>query len=114
MSTPKKLPLTSGQLDAVARLFGALADPSRLALLQALQAGPRTVTQLVDLCSMKQANVSKHLAILHEYHLVSRHREGNMVRYQIADPMVFSLCGLVCGKIQRDTRLAFSIFHPEI
>jgi DNA-binding transcriptional ArsR family regulator len=102
------------QLEAVARLFGVLSEPSRLLLLQALHGGPRTVSELVKACRMKQANVSKHLGVLHDHHLVKREREGISIRYEIADPMIFSLCNLVCGKMERDTKCAAVLFNPEI
>ena len=63
---------------------------------------------------MKQANVSKHLGVLHDHRLVRRKREGSFVRYEIADPMVFSLCNLVCGKMERDAKCAAALFAPEI
>ncbi len=107
-------PLSPLQLEAVAQLFAALAEPNRLALLQALQDGPRTVSQLMAACSMTQANVSKHLALLHAQRLVRRSRDGTSVRYEIADPMVFSLCELVCGKMECDAERAAALFHPEI
>ena len=106
--------LSADQLEAVARLFAALSEPSRLALLQALQAGPLTVNELVETCDMKQANVSKQLALLHGHHLVKRERDGTSIRYEIADPMVFSLCQLVCGKMRKDAQCAVAVFHPEI
>jgi DNA-binding transcriptional ArsR family regulator len=79
-------------------------------LLQLLRNGPLTVTQLVDASGMKQANVSKHLALLHTHHLVKREREGISIRYEIADPMIFSLCELVCSKVERDTKKAAAAF----
>jgi len=106
--------MSLAQVEAVARLFGVLSEPSRLVLLQALHDQQRTVGELVEACDMKQANVSKHLAVLHDHHLVKRRREGVCVRYQIADPMIFSLCNLVCGKMHRDTKCAAALFHPEI
>ena len=114
MSIAKKMPLSERQLEAVSRLFAVLSEPSRLALLQALQRGPLTVNQLVETCEMKQANVSKHLAALHHQRLVERERDGNSVRYGIADPIVFSLCDLVCRKMARDTKEQATVFHPEI
>ena len=102
------------QLEAVSRLFSVLAEPSRLALLQALHDGPLTVTELVEATGMKQANVSKHLGLLHDHSLVKRQREGISVRYEIADPMIFALCNLVCGKMERDVKRAAAVFHPEI
>jgi DNA-binding transcriptional ArsR family regulator len=110
MSIAKKKILSPAQLAAVSRLFGVLSEPSRLALLQALREGPLSVSELMEVCTMKQANVSKHLAVLHDHHLVKRERAGVSVRYQIADPMIFSLCNLVCGKMERDARNATALF----
>lgn len=94
--------LDRDSLEAVARLFGALAEPTRLALLQELKAGPRAVGELVEVLGAKQANVSKQLGTLYAAGLVARAREGTVVRYSIAEPMIFELCELVCGKLRRD------------
>jgi DNA-binding transcriptional ArsR family regulator len=114
MSTAKVKKMSSGQLAVVARLFAVLSEPSRLALLQALHKGPQKVSELMEACAMKQANVSKHLGVLHDHRLVKRERKGVSVRYEIADPMIFSLCNLVCGKMERDAKCAAALFHPEI
>jgi DNA-binding transcriptional ArsR family regulator len=114
MSTIKKKALSAGQLEAVSRLFAVLSEPARLCLLQTLHDGPLTVNELVKATAMKQANVSKHLAVLYNHHLVKRERDGISIHYEIADPMIFSLCNLVCGKIQKDAQKAAALFHPEI
>jgi DNA-binding transcriptional ArsR family regulator len=106
--------LSHRQLEEVARLFAALSEPSRLGLLQSLHDGPLAVHQLMEACAMKQANVSKHLGVLHQHRLVERKREGTYIRYQISDPMVFALCGLVCGKMERDAKCVAALFAPEI
>ena len=114
MSTVTDKKLSGAQLTAVSRLFAVLAEPSRLALLQALRRGPRTVSELVEACAMKQANVSKHLAVLHHHRLVRRERLGITIRYEIADPMIFSLCDLVCGKMRRDAKQVVELFAPQV
>jgi DNA-binding transcriptional ArsR family regulator len=106
--------MSLAQLEAVARLFGVLSEPSRLMLLQALHGGPLTVSRIVEACGMKQANVSKHLGVLHDHRLVKRQREGISIRYEIADPMIFALCNLVCGKMERDTKCVAALFQPEV
>jgi DNA-binding transcriptional ArsR family regulator len=114
MSTARKKKISAAQLGGIARLFAVLSEPSRLMLLQALHDGPLSVSQLVKACGMKQAYVSKHLGVLHDHRLVRRQREGISVRYEIADPMIFALCNLVCGKMERDVKCAAAVFHPEI
>ena len=102
--------MSSAQVGAVSRLFRVLSEPSRLSLLQALHDGPLSVTELMEASSMKQANVSKHLGVLHDHRLVRRKREGVSIRYEIADPMIFALCELVCGKMEKDARKMAAVF----
>jgi DNA-binding transcriptional ArsR family regulator len=106
--------MSAAQLGGIAGLFAVLSEPSRLVLLQALHDGPLTVSELVEASGMKQANVSKHLGVLHDHRLVKRQREGISIRYEISDPMIFALCNLVCGKMERDVKCAVAVFHPEI
>lgn len=96
--------MSDAQLDETARLFGILADSSRLRLLRALMAAPLTVSELVDATGMKQGNVSKHLGILLTARFVTREREGNFARYALSDPRLHELCALMCRRIEEDAR----------
>jgi len=89
-------------LAAVAERFRVLGEPMRLRILHALRAGERTVSELVDLTGAGQANVSKHLQVLHAQGYVSRRKDGTSTRYAILDPHVFELCDLVCGGVEGD------------
>lgn len=68
-----------------AKLFRGLADPSRLAVLEALRDGPRSVSELVAGTGLSQSNASAHLACLAECGLVTRERRGKFVYYAVAD-----------------------------
>lgn len=94
--------LDSTQLERVANLFRAFSESSRLAIVQELKSGERSVSEIVDALPTSQANVSKQLKLLHDAGVVSRRKQGTQVLYQIADPMVFELCRLVCDKLNRD------------
>lgn len=63
-------------MDNLSRTFGALADPTRRAILERLSAGPTTVGELADPFDMTFAAVSKHLRVLETAHLVVRSRDG--------------------------------------
>jgi DNA-binding transcriptional ArsR family regulator len=65
--------VTVEQLD---RVFGALADPTRRAILTRLAEGEATVNELVALSYLSQPTVSKHLKVLERAGLVSRGREA--------------------------------------
>ena len=96
--------MTAQQVEEAARLFGILADSSRLHLLKALMQGERTVSQLVEECGLGQANVSKHLALLHSGRFVERRKESNFVFYRLADPTVEQLCALMCGRMAQEAK----------
>jgi ArsR family transcriptional regulator len=94
-----KASLPREALEIIAQRFRALGDATRLALLQALFEGDRTVQELCALTGTSQANASKHLALLLERGLVARRRDGLFVRYGISDPSLKRLCQLVCSSL---------------
>lgn len=77
-----------------AKLLRGLADPSRLAILEALREGPRTVTGLVQATGLTQPNVSNHLACLLGCGLVAREARGRFADYRLSDPRVDALLAL--------------------
>ncbi len=71
-------------LELKAKLFRGLAEPSRLALLEALRDGERSVGDLVEATGLSQANASAHLACLRDCGLVTSRSEGRFVYYRVA------------------------------
>ncbi len=96
--------LGSQELRQVAHGFQALAEPTRLAVLNLLMDGESTVSQLVEASGLGQANVSKHLKKLHEMGFVTRRREGQWVWYRVADEGVEELCTLMRARVTEAVR----------
>ncbi|MEY3395452.1 MAG: hypothetical protein RL346_1688 [Verrucomicrobiota bacterium] len=94
--------LSGKQLERVATMFRAFAEPTRLAILQELKDGELIVSEMVSRLSTSQANVSKQLKHLHDAGILSRRKDGTQVLYAISDSMVFELCRTVCEKLNRD------------
>lgn len=99
-----QLTLTPSLLALVAERFKALAEPARLQILNCLRAGEMTVTELVTETTLGQANVSKHLQLLHSLGFVTRRKEGLFVYYLLADKSVFQLCDLMCGRLEKELK----------
>ncbi|GAC1447408.1 MAG: hypothetical protein NVS2B12_21300 [Ktedonobacteraceae bacterium] len=76
------------------KLFRGFADRSRLSLLVALQAGPLTVSELVEHTGLTQPNTSNHLRCLLDCNLVTCEPQGRHVRYALSDPRVAQLLAL--------------------
>lgn len=101
-------------LRRVAVRFRALGEPARLALLDAMRPRERTVTELVEATGLSQANISRHLGVLHTAGLVSRRRDGSWVHYALADEEVLTLCDLVCGRVEREVgELQAQVLSPR-
>ncbi len=63
-------------VDQLSIVFGALADPTRRAILARLTTGDANVAELAAPFHISQPAVSKHLKVLEEAGLISRHREA--------------------------------------
>ncbi|OIO65475.1 hypothetical protein AUJ68_02960 [Candidatus Woesearchaeota archaeon CG1_02_57_44] len=63
----------------------ALADTTRLAIIETLLGGSRTVTELVPITDRSQPAVSIALAKLLAANLVEQQRDGREMRYSLAD-----------------------------
>jgi DNA-binding transcriptional ArsR family regulator len=71
-----------------ARLLRALANETRLAIIDRLSRGECQVGELVRLIDRDQSTVSKHLAILREAGVLDDERRGNMVFYRLVTPCI--------------------------
>lgn len=86
-------------IEKVAHYFQALAEPTRLRILNLLRQEEHNVGELAEACGYTAANMSRHLALLMQQGFVKREGRGNSVYYQIADPTIYALCDLVCDRI---------------
>ncbi len=99
-----KLKLTPEVMALVADRFKALAEPARLQILSCLRAGEMAVSDLVNETGFGQANVSKHLQLLHTMGFVRRRKVGLFVYYALADKGIFQLCDTMCGRVEQEMK----------
>ncbi len=86
-------------MELVAAQFRALAEVSRLRLLERVIDGPKNVTELADYAGLSHANASKHLNVLASAGLVVRRKQGSTVLYEVADTIPERLCKIVCDRV---------------
>jgi ArsR family transcriptional regulator, arsenate/arsenite/antimonite-responsive transcriptional repressor len=75
----------STQPAALAKLFQALADPTRLRILGLLLNGEVCVCHIHETLKIPQPKASRHLAYLRRAGLVDGRREGLWVHYRLAE-----------------------------
>jgi DNA-binding transcriptional ArsR family regulator len=62
--------------DSLSLVFGALADPTRRAMLARLAKGPVTIKELSEPFKMSKPAITKHLKVLERAGLIERGREA--------------------------------------
>ncbi|MFT4289368.1 ArsR/SmtB family transcription factor [Nocardioides sp.] len=77
--------------DAKAELFRTLGHPTRIRVLEILQAGPTPVRDILAELDLEASNLSQQLAVLRRAGLVSATRTGSTVLYELATPEVAAL-----------------------
>lgn len=77
--------LTPIDMDTLARIGTALADPTRRRVLVHLVDGPAYPAEMAEQFGTTRANLSNHLTCLRECGLVTATAEGRRVRYELAD-----------------------------
>ncbi|MBX7149767.1 metalloregulator ArsR/SmtB family transcription factor [bacterium] len=78
----------SEDLEKMAHRVKALADSSRLRILQTLYAGEKPVNSVVNETGLEQANTSKHLAFLTHTGFAKSRRSGTTIYYSLSSPAV--------------------------
>ena len=104
MTMHASLPLTDAGCDEVALRFRALSEPMRLKILRRLFRSEASVGEILEEVGGTQANVSKHLAVLHGSSLVARRKDGTRTVCRIADPTLLKICAIVCEGVERGAR----------
>lgn len=111
MYTMLTSPLSPTSIELQAKLFRGFADPSRLAILEALREGERTVGDLVQATGLTQPNVSNHLGCLRDCGLVSTRQQGRFVHYSLSDPRVGQLLALADELLGEVARGVYECVH---
>ena len=96
----KKNDLNDAALEMIAGRFRLMSEPMRLKILHTLGQREMNVTDIVAATRANQANVSKHLGILHDAGVVARRKDGLTVNYRVSDETIFELCDLVCSRLK--------------
>lgn len=84
-----------------AEFFKALGHPMRLAILDALREGERSVSSLSEILAADQSSLSQQLAVLRQRNFVETRKEGTTVFYRVSDNEVYIFLDLGRAIFQR-------------
>ncbi len=86
--------------DLHADIFKILANPKRLEIIHLIRDRELTVSELEEMLDMRQANISQHLMVLRDNHLVKTRREGTHIFYSLTDSKILKASDLVREVLQ--------------
>ncbi|HEU4904590.1 MAG TPA: metalloregulator ArsR/SmtB family transcription factor [Solirubrobacterales bacterium] len=89
---PISRPLSERAIELTAERLRVMAEPNRIALLEALREGEGSVQELADRVGLPHQNASHHLGILWRAGVLVRSRESSTTTYEIAD---WSACWVI-------------------
>jgi ArsR family transcriptional regulator len=96
-----------------AEFFKALAHPLRIAILDGLRQGERSVNDLSAALRVEQSTLSQQLAVLRGRDIVNGRKEGLNVFYSVNDPTVFKLLD-VARQIFNNQLISFKGMFAEL
>lgn len=75
-------------------IFKALADPTRLKILECIKDEEKCICEVIPYTGKSQPNVSLHLKVLKQAGLVNERKDGTRIMLSIADKNIFRLIDL--------------------
>ena len=97
-------------LEWKAEILKALAQPTRLKILECLRQGERCICEIIPAVHGEQSNISRHISLMQKSHLVSTRKEGVKVMVRVRDPKIFDILDRVSAilkaQMNEQSRLA--------
>ncbi len=78
-------------LELKAEVLKALAQPTRLKILEFLRNGERCICEIVPAIKGEQSNISRHISVMQKSNLVATRKDGVKVMVKVKDPEIFKI-----------------------
>ena len=72
-----------------------MANPKRLAILESLHQGERSVSSIAEDLGTSISTISQHLRLLRDKHVVVTRKDGQTVYYRLRDPRMIDACNII-------------------
>jgi ArsR family transcriptional regulator len=78
-------------LELKAEILKALAQPTRLKILELLRDGEKCICEIIPAINGEQSNISRHISLMQKSHLVTTRKDGVKVMVKVRDTRVFEV-----------------------
>ncbi len=84
-----------------AEILKALAQPTRLRILECLRNGEKCICEIIPAINGEQSNISRHISLMQKSHLVTTRKDGVKVMVKVRDPKIFEILDNVSLLLKR-------------
>jgi ArsR family transcriptional regulator len=88
-------------LELKAEILKALAQPTRLKILELLRNGEKCICEIVPAINGEQSNISRHISLMQKSNLVTTRKDGVKVMVRVSDPRVFEILDSIALLLKR-------------
>lgn len=89
-------------LTARAEILKALAQPTRLKIIELLRDGERCVCEIFPAIAEEQSNTSRHLNIMQNSGILARRKEGIKILYRVKHPEALEIADLASAILKKE------------
>ncbi len=72
-------------------IFKALADPTRLKILECVKNGEKCICDIIPFTKKSQPNVSQHLKVLKNAGIITERKEGTRIMVSVSNDMIYNI-----------------------
>lgn len=96
--------MTATTRDIQAEILKAIAQETRLSILELLRDSERCVCEIFPAINQEQSNVSRHLNMMKKAGILTRRKDGLKIFYAIKHPEVLEVIDLAAVIMKREVR----------
>jgi DNA-binding transcriptional ArsR family regulator len=90
---------------AQAEILKAIAQPTRLKIIELLRNGERCVCEIFPAIEEEQSNTSRHLNLMQNCGILQRRKEGVKIMYRLKHPEVLEILELTSAILKKEIRV---------
>ena len=91
-------------LELKAEVLKALAQPTRLKILELLRNEERCICEIVPAINGEQSNISRHISVMQRSNLITTRKDGVRLMVKVKDPEVYAILDRVAAFLKKQLR----------
>ena len=91
-------------IELKAEILKAMAQPTRLKILECLRKGEKCICEIVPAIDGEQSNISRHISLMQRCRLVTTRKDGVRVIVKVRDPKIFDVLDRVSQILQNQIK----------